>query len=188
VCLLPGPAVSFPPGRTRPRKVCKINKPVNGDIVNRLLGFIAVTKRHAGFLASFSLYGSRQQLTFPPISRQDMGSVVYQRGHHEISSRNRVIPALLRVSYPQPGRPIGPQDRCPHGLPTKVDLHVCRITRICTNLGSKQLDLPTVSGFSPGYPRSSFRDARLYPEIFHSASTRLPELRVSTEFCELFPE
>jgi len=100
--------------------------------------------------------------------------------------KKSLIPALLRVSYPQPGRPIGPQDRCPHGA-----THKSRLACLSNHTNLHKLGIETARSahsvrFSPGYPEAVSRRSAV-PEIFHSASTRLPELRVSTEFCELFP-
>jgi len=164
---------------------CKINKPVNGDIVNRLLGFIAVTKRHAGFLASFSLYGSLSATYLPPISRQEW-EVLSTNVVIMNFVRNRVIPALLRVSYPT-----WPPHRAtrPVALMGYPQIETCMFVESheSAQTWDRNSSICPQCPVFPGISQKQFRDARLYPRFSTSASTRLPELRVSTEFCELFP-
>src|ERR1039458_1022247 len=77
---------------------CNINKAVNGDIVNRLCCSIAVTKPPVR--ASRARSGSSapsQHGIFLQVSRQDMGSVVYQRDHRGFRLESVAYWGVLRV-------------------------------------------------------------------------------------------
>ena len=62
------------------------------------------------------------------ISRQDMGSTVYQRGHAGLSAQARRARQHCGFLRDRAAIPTERRKTSPLGLPTKVDLHVCAIT------------------------------------------------------------
>jgi hypothetical protein len=116
-----------------------------------------------------------------------MGSVVYQRGHGDFL-RQRVRRRVCSESCSL--RPLLPSSRLfLTWLPTKVDLYVRWITKRCQMQYPKRQEYLTLLDIRRNYQNSKRETRNTEPALIliHSAATHLPELRVSREFCDMFP-
>ncbi len=93
VGLLPGPAPSFPPGRMRPRKAAKTTRPSPQLLSSQRRASLRDGLYFPGFRDPLSFRGSLScKVPRMRISRQDIGSAVYQSGYAPTSGTKAAGP------------------------------------------------------------------------------------------------
>src|SRR6202034_1866051 len=121
VDLLPGPALSVPPGRMRPRKPAMTTRP-SPQLLSSQRGLHCVMSSiFPEFLDSDSEIRSPSAALFVQImpmqiSQQDMGSAVHQRGHASLNRESAPNQASRGFSRCR-AFPVGPKECSPAGYP-----------------------------------------------------------------------